>query len=79
MKIVETKIEEHTVEHLHSMKCDYCYEIYDQEFEMQEFVSISFTGGYGSCIGDGTKVELDLCQKCFKHLFKNYYRTKEIW
>ena len=64
---------------LYAMRCDVCGATYNDEFEMQEFVSVNATGGYGSIIGDGTHYEVDICQHCFKNMFKKYYRTTELW
>ena len=45
--------------------------------EWQEFISIGFTGGYGSVFGDGDSYECDLCQSCVKELIGKYIRTVE--
>jgi len=78
MKITETKMVHHTNTIVKAIKCDYCSVEYDDVNEMQEFICIKTTGGYGSVIGDCTDVELDLCQRCFKKLFEKFYRTKEM-
>ncbi|CAH7429930.1 hypothetical protein VCHA53O466_50519 [Vibrio chagasii] len=60
-----------------SISCDSCgltVELYEEDspvvnvddtLESQEFFSINQTCGFGSIIGDGKTVKLDLCQKCF--------------
>ena len=58
-----------------AMTCDVCHKTYTTLFEMQEFECIDRIGGYGSVIGDGTKVEIDICEPCFKKMFEKYYRT----
>jgi hypothetical protein len=67
MKITKkVKVEQELVT---AIKCDDCKKIFNVEddlFELQEFVSISHTGGYGSIFGDMTNIELDICQECFK-------------
>lgn len=34
----------------------------------QEFTSIDHLGGYGSIFGDGTRLQIDLCQGCLREL-----------
>lgn len=49
--------------------CDRCgreAERDDQDCEFHEFTSIQYRAGYGSAFGDGTRVEIDLCQHCVK-------------
>jgi hypothetical protein len=63
---------------LDGIECDYCKMRYsDNDYEIQEFVCIRFTGGYGSVFGDGDVVELDLCQHCFQKLLGSYCRITE--
>lgn len=47
---------------------------YEDPDEWQGFHSIRFMGGFGSCFGDGTEVECDLCHKCLKELIGKYCR-----
>jgi hypothetical protein len=66
------------IERMVSISCDICGRTHlnednDSTFEIQEFVSIDFTAGYGSVIGDGNRVTLDICQHCFKEKFEKYY------
>lgn len=51
--------------------CDRCglemrAQTYDGEWE--ERLTISFRGGYYSVFGDGSLVELDLCQRCVQEV-----------
>ena len=49
--------------------CDRCgreAEIDDSDCEFHEFTSVDLKAGYGSVFGDGSKVEVDLCQHCLK-------------
>ena len=49
--------------------CDVCKKSFDHEkdvFELQEFVHVDETAGYGSIFRDGTKIQLDICQYCLK-------------
>lgn len=59
--------------------CDACGAEHDNSnFELQEFVHISFRGGYGSIFGDGNLVEGDLCQACVKQLLGPFLRVTEL-
>jgi len=66
-----------------SKTCDVCkkeYPVYDDlkqvinDTEINEFVHIKNNCGYGSIIGDGDTVEIDVCQYCFKKMFEKYWR-----
>jgi hypothetical protein len=53
--------------------CDVCKkDISTDIIDEQEAVHILFQGGYGSVFGDGTVVELDICQECFKEKIGEY-------
>jgi hypothetical protein len=71
IKVVET-----TSEEIESITCDKCKKVYSDIFEIQEFIEIEKIGGYASVFEDGTKIELDLCQHCFKDILGNYIRIK---
>ncbi len=66
-----------------SITCDKCKKTFsyadaDQSMmEIQEFIRISFRGGYGSVFGDGTAVECDICQHCLKDLIGTFCRTAD--
>ncbi len=70
-KTIEQIIKER---HATSKQCDRCNKDYNDEFDMQEFHHIRFTGGYGSVFGDGDRIECDICQHCLKLLIDKYYR-----
>jgi hypothetical protein len=61
-------------ERLKSIECDKCHRVFiapakdemNDLWEIQEFVHIHKSCGYGSIIGDEDIVEIDLCQRCFK-------------
>lgn len=62
-----------TVEKIESITCDVCgKDIFDDILEYEEKVSINYIGGYGSVFGDGSTVEIDICQKCFKDKLGEY-------
>jgi hypothetical protein len=62
------KFEERVVQTPVALICDCCGReaTIGHDYEAQEFVSIDFVGGYGSVFGDGTRVNLDICQYCLK-------------
>lgn len=65
---------------LDSIICDKCkkeYKVKEDEFEIQEFHHIKFTGGYGSVFGDMTKVECDICQYCLKDMIGTFATYKD--
>jgi len=62
---------------LNSVVCDKCGIEYSNntiegQTEIQEFLFIKFTGGYGSIFEDMSKVRCDLCQHCVKELLGKY-------
>jgi hypothetical protein len=66
-----------TVQEPASIICDRCgrrAESDSDHFEYQEFLTIDNIGGYGSVIGDGTRLQLDLCQHCVKELLLPFAR-----
>jgi len=74
MRIIKTVLVER--EECTELTCDKCGKTVNLEniFEWQEWFSYSTTGGYGASIGDGTTVEIDLCQVCFKNVLGPYLR-----
>lgn len=54
--------------------CDKCKKSYDSIFELQEFLSITTIGGFASIYGDGTTIEVDICQYCLEDIFKGVVR-----
>ena len=54
------------LEGVSSITCDRCGRASQAEaIGISEFTSIDFVGGYGSIFGDGSKVEVDLCQQAY--------------
>jgi len=51
--------------------CDICKKEITDEWEIQEMIHISHACGYGSVIGDGTIIDIDICEKCFKKFLIN--------
>jgi len=71
LKWKKAKVE---TEHLDGFQCDRCKAEYDGDnwIETQEYMHWKNTGGYGSVWGDGTEVEVIICQKCAYELFKDF-------
>lgn len=70
-----------TVEVPSEITCDICGKTYnmdrnenepEDDFEIQEFHHINFTGGYTSVFGDENKVTCDICQHCLKEKLGQY-------
>lgn len=54
------------VKFLESITCDVCKIVFENVLDTEEFISINHACGYGSIFGDGNKIEMDICQTCFK-------------
>ena len=60
------------------LRCDRCARLAeDGETEFIEFTSIDYRAGYGSVLGDGNQVEVDLCQHCLKETLGPWLRITE--
>jgi hypothetical protein len=68
-----------TEKELQSITCDKCHKEYLDIRETQEFLSINFTGGYGSVFGDMLTIECDICQYCLKEMIDGIYRSEQIY
>jgi len=69
-----------TVEEPASIACDRCGRSAENEsknLEFEEYLSIDHACGYGSIIGDGIRLQLDLCQYCVKELLSPFARLAE--
>lgn len=73
----ETQVEQRLV--AKGFTCDKCGVEHkcDDIVEMQEFFHYRTTGGYGSLWGDGTTVDVVLCQKCATELLAPFARAVE--
>ena len=63
-----------------AITCDRCGRSANNEpdnFEFAEYLTINHTCGYGSVIGDGTILQVDLCQHCVKELLIPFARTSK--
>lgn len=63
-----TSTHQQPVETLDAIQCDSCGRRFkaDDIWEIQEFLHIDFSAGYGSVFGDENHVSCDLCQHCLK-------------
>jgi hypothetical protein len=52
--------------------CDKCGVSEGDIMKFQEWLYITFTGGYYSIFGDGNTYACDLCQKCTKEVLGDY-------
>jgi len=60
------------------VRCDRCgREAEDGESEFYEFTFIDYKAGYGSILGDGNRVRIDLCQHCLKEMLGTWLRVEE--
>ncbi len=64
-----------------SITCDCCKKEYDDVMEIQEFLHYTNDAGYGSVMGDGNRLRLDLCQHCTQRLLGEFIQTEGnyIW
>lgn len=71
-------LREMTIQEPASIICDRCGRRAENEsdsFEFGEYLSLDHIGGYGSIVGDGTRLQLDLCQHCVRELLYPFART----
>lgn len=65
-----------TPEKIHSITCDCCNDTFTHTLDIQEFLSVSDTGGYGNhVIGDMTSWSIDLCQDCWYNLLGKFIKV----
>lgn len=68
-------MEQVSVLQVNALVCDRCGHRADMESgASQEFLQLHNTGGYGSVIGDGVTVDLDLCEPCVKEVLGPWLR-----
>lgn len=60
------------------LRCDRCGRLAEEgESEYYEYTSIDYKAGYGSILGDGNQVAIDLCQHCLKKALGPWLRIAE--
>lgn len=62
--------------------CDKCkkswdYDDMEGQFQIQEALSLNFTGGYASVFGDMNNVKVDICQNCLFDMIDDFCRYNE--
>jgi hypothetical protein len=64
-------------QYVYRIRCDRCgvEAQHDLDEGFNNFVQIDFVSGWGSELGDGTHVEVDLCHRCLKEALGPYLRT----
>ena len=77
MREYKQAVVQKNVSELVSISCDICKKeiALDDFMELQEMVHIEFVCGYSSVFGDGDRVMLDMCQRCFKEKLGEYVYT----
>lgn len=56
-------------------KCDVCgMDLLNDDMEAQEALSYTNIGGYSSIFGDGSEIQLDICQYCLQDKLGQYLR-----
>ncbi|UUZ71229.1 hypothetical protein LP415_19165 [Polaromonas sp. P1(28)-8] len=62
------------------IRCDRCdKEVHRREFGFEQMTSIGFDAGYGSIFGDGSRVEVDLCETCLRETLGTWLRVRAPW
>ncbi len=64
-----------TFQHLESVTCDRCKRVDDDIMEIQEYLNYQNNAGYGSVMGDGNELRMDLCQRCVKEVLGPFIRV----
>ena len=57
---------------MQTFTCDKCKKQLKDIMEIQEMLHIRFVGGYLSTFGDGTHINLDICQQCLYNFVKDF-------
>lgn len=61
---------------VHQIRCDRCgKEVERGEIGFTQIRSLGFDAGYDSVFGDGNRVELDLCEPCFRDTLGAWLRV----
>jgi hypothetical protein len=62
------------------LRCDRCHRhAAEGEWEFLEFMSVEYKAGYGSILGDGNGVAIDLCQHCLKEVLGPWLRITDLF
>jgi hypothetical protein len=61
---------------VHQIRCDRCGKEAERgEIGFTQMRSLGFDTGYGSVFGDGSRVELDLCESCLRETLGAWLRV----
>ncbi len=62
---------------VHQIRCDRCGKEAERgEIDFSRMRSLGFDAGYDSVFGDGNRVELDLCEPCFRDALGAWLRVR---
>lgn len=62
---------------VHQIRCDRCGKEAERgEIDFTRMRSLGFDAGYDSVFGDGNRVELDLCEPCFRDALGAWLRVR---
>ena len=62
---------------VHQIRCDRCGKEAERgEIDFTQMKSFDFDAGYGSVFGDGSRVQLDLCEPCLKETLGAWVRVR---
>lgn len=79
--MIKYRTEMEEKKYIDRVMCDVCKKEYsftgNEQMEAQEFQHIYVNGGYGSVFGDGSQLQVDICQHCFKEIMGKYLVERE--
>jgi hypothetical protein len=80
--MIRTRKEVREVERIEAIECDRCkreVRTDDEDWidEYYEFIAVRHRYGWGSRLGDGLRVEADLCRDCWIEMLKPIARIYE--
>ena len=62
---------------VHRIQCDRCgKETERDDVDFSSMTSIGFDAGYYSIFGDGSRVDIDLCEQCLRDTLGTWIRVK---
>lgn len=68
-----------TTQEVGAYVCDRCQRTSQSDnFEFHEFLSFEAVGGYESIFGDGSRIAIDLCQRCLRETLGPWLRVKSV-
>lgn len=73
----EYEVVTETRKQISAVTCDRCKVVLDDIWSLQECHCFSGRGGYGSYMGDSDLWEVDICDKCWHEMVKDFVRYPE--